>query len=449
MKIESAQTILVIGQGGREHAIAWKLANELAPGSRVIVAPGNSGTCAEAIDVSRALGAASIENCHVAANDLQGLLELAKTHAVDFTVVGPEVPLALGIVDLFQAHGLAIFGPSAKAAVLEASKSFTKDFLARHQIPTARYQVFTDAQLALDYLAKQGLPIVIKADGLAAGKGVVVALNAQQAQAAVIDMLAIGHASHATSTPNDAARIVIEEFLPGVEASYIVIASGTDFVALASSQDHKRVGNGDTGPNTGGMGAYSPAPVVTPAIEAQIQRDIIAPTLAGMNAEGREFCGFLYAGVMIDASGMARVLEFNARLGDPETQPILSRMRSPLLPLLQAAAAKQLASQSAPIWDPRTALGVVICAAGYPGAVEKGARISDAADLNNPSADTLVFHAGSKATEGHVLTDGGRVLCVVGLGHSVQTAQTIAYNRADQFKWTGSFMRRDIGWRAV
>ena len=443
-----SQTILVIGQGGREHAIAWKLSNELATGSRVLVAPGNSGTCAEAIDISRARGAASIENCAVAANDLPGLLELAKARAVDFTVVGPEVPLALGIVDLFQAHGLSIFGPSAKAAALEASKSFSKDFLARHQIPTARYQVFTDAQLALDYLATQSLPIVIKADGLAAGKGVVVALDMTQARAAVIDMLAIGQ-SNAQNAADDAACIVIEEFLPGVEASYIVIASGTDFIALATSQDHKRVGNGDTGPNTGGMGAYSPAPIVTPKIEAQIQREIIAPTLAGMKAEGREFVGFLYAGVMIDASGKARVLEFNARLGDPETQPILSRMLSPLLPLLQAAAANQLTNQSTPIWDPRTALGVVICADGYPGAVENGARICDAADLVNPSIDTLVFHAGSKAKKGQVLTDGGRVLCVVGLGDSVKSAQTSAYSRAELINWPGSFMRKDIGWRAL
>ena len=444
-----SQTILVIGQGGREHAIAWKLSNELAPGSRVLVAPGNSGTCAEAIDIARARGAAAIENCAVAVNDLHGLLALAKTQAVDFTVVGPEVPLALGIVDLFQAHGLAIFGPSAKAALLEASKSFTKDFLARHHIPTARYAVFTDAQLALDYLAAQSLPIVIKADGLAAGKGVVVAQSAAQAQSAVVDMLAIGQENQSGSDTAEVARIVIEEFLPGTEASYIVIASGTDFVALATSQDHKRVGNADTGPNTGGMGAYSPAPVVTAAIEAQIQREIIAPTLAGMKAEGREFCGFLYAGVMIDANGKARVLEFNARLGDPETQPILSRMISPLLPLLKAAAAKKLAALSAPIWDPRCALGVVICASGYPSLVEKGQRISDAAGSAEASEHSLVFHAGSKSVQGQVFTDGGRVLCVVGLGNSVKSAQNFAYARAAALSWPGSFMREDIGWRAL
>jgi phosphoribosylamine---glycine ligase len=446
MKIESAQTILVIGQGGREHAIAWKLSCELAIGSRVLVAPGNAGTCEETIDIARARGPVEMENCAVAVDDLQGLLALAKARAVDFTVVGPEVPLALGIVDLFEAHGLAIFGPRANAAVLEASKAFSKDFLARHQIPTARYRVFTDAARALEYLAKQSLPIVIKADGLAAGKGVVVALERAQAEAAVLDMLAIGQAD--SSSTSDQARIVIEEFLDGVEASYIVIASGTDFIALASSQDHKRVGNGDTGPNTGGMGAYSPAPVVTSEIEAQIHQAIILPTLNGMKAEGREFCGFLYAGVMIDASGKARVLEFNARLGDPETQPILSRMISPLLPLLKAAASRTLAQQAAIEWDARTALGVVLCAGGYPGPVEKGQRICDAA-VQVASADTLVFHAGTHVQNGEVQTNGGRVLCVVGLGKTALDAQTLAYARADEINWPGSFMRRDIGWRAV
>ncbi len=446
MKIESAQTILVIGQGGREHAIAWKLSCELTAGSRVLVAPGNAGTCEETIDVARARGPVPMENCAIAVDDLQGLLALAKARAVNFTVVGPEVPLALGIVDLFEAHGLAIFGPRANAAVLEASKAFSKDFLARHGIPTARYQVFTDSAPALVYLAKQALPIVIKADGLAAGKGVVVATERAQAEAAVLDMLAIGQAD--PGSKNDQARIVIEEFLEGVEASYIVIASGTDFIALATSQDHKRVGNGDTGPNTGGMGAYSPAPVVTPDIEAQIKRDIIAPTLAGMKAEGREFCGFLYAGVMIDASGSARVLEFNARLGDPETQPILSRMRSPLLPLLKAAAIGTLAQQAAPKWDPRTALGVVLCAGGYPGRVEKGQRICDIADKSE-SSSALVFHAGTQVQNGETQTNGGRVLCVVGLANTVLDAQTHAYARADQISWRGRFMRRDIGWRAI
>ena len=446
MKIESTQTILVIGQGGREHAIAWKLSGELAPRSRILVAPGNAGTSEETIDVARARGAVKMENCAVALDDLPGLLALAQARAVDFTVVGPEVPLALGIVNLFEAHGLPIFGPRANAAMLEASKAFSKNFLARHQIPTARYQVFTDAARALEYLAEQNLPIVIKADGLAAGKGVVVALDRAQAEAAVLDMLAMSQAGSASS--GDEARIVIEEFLAGVEASYIVIASGTDFIALATSQDHKRVGDSDTGPNTGGMGAYSPAPVVTPDIEAQIQQSIIAPTLAGMQAEGRKFCGFLYAGVMIDATGIARVLEFNARLGDPETQAILSRMTSPLLPLLKAAAAGTLAQQAAPGWDPRTALGVVLCAGGYPGPIEKGQRVRDTV-AQNASANSHVFHAGTQVRHGETLTNGGRVLCVVGLGSSVSEAQTNAYARADHISWPGSFMRRDIGWRAI
>jgi phosphoribosylamine---glycine ligase len=442
-----AQTILIIGQGGREHAIAWKLSTELAPGSRILLAPGNAGTAAGACSCARARGAVSIENRAVDSSNPQALLHLAQAEAVDFTIVGPEGPLAAGVVDLFQAHGLKIFGPRQNAAELESSKAFTKDFLKRHGIPTARYQVFTEAAAALQYLETQAIPIVIKADGLAAGKGVVVAQTRAEAQAAVRDMLALGDRK-AASSGLDLARIVIEEFLPGVEASYIVVASGTEFIALATSQDHKRVGDADTGPNTGGMGAYSPAPVVTPEIEAQIQREIIAPTLRAMQAEGRNFLGFLYAGVMIDAQGTARVLEFNTRLGDPETQPILSRLQSPLLTLLQAAESNSLGSFAPLRWDPRAALGVVLCAEGYPGPVRKGDLIIDEGAQNDTDS-TLVFHAGSALGDGHALSDGGRVLCVVALADELAAAQKQAYARADQIDWPGRFMRRDIGWRAL
>jgi phosphoribosylamine---glycine ligase len=422
-----SKTVLVIGSGGREHALAWRLAQE-AEVALVLVAPGNAGTAQEA----------KVQNRAVAVSDIEGLLRLVETEQVDFTVVGPETPLSLGVVDAFNAKGLAIFGPTKNAAQLESSKAFSKDFLARHQIPTARYQVFTEAQAAINYIRHHGAPIVVKADGLAAGKGVVVAKSVQEAENAVLDMLGgqFGEAG---------ARVIVEEFVDGVEASYIVIASGRDFVPMATSQDHKRVFDGDQGPNTGGMGAYSPAPVVTPEIEALIQRQVIQPTLDGMLAEGAPFCGFLYAGVMISSQGSIKVLEFNTRMGDPETQPILSRLSCSLLAILQAAASGQLAGQSLQ-WDPRFALGVVLCAEGYPGSVQKGDAIEG---LDRQSPNSKVFCAGVKHEKGRFLTDGGRVLCVVGLGETIQAAQAAAYARADQIQWSGRFMRRDIGWRAL
>ena len=421
-------TVLVVGSGGREHALAWRLS--LDPGvERVLVAPGNAGTARTT----------KLENVAIAATDIAGLIALVRRESVDFTVIGPETPLSLGIVDQFQVQGLPVFGPRQNAAELESSKAFTKDFLARHQIPTAAYSVFTELAPALAYIDKQGAPIVVKADGLAAGKGVVVATSVGEAKAAVTDMLGGRFAGAA------GARVVIEEFLSGVEASYIVIAANQDFVPMATSQDHKRVGAGDTGPNTGGMGAYSPARAVTPEIDARIQREIIAPTLAGMAAEGRPFTGFLYAGIMIDAQNNPRVLEFNTRMGDPETQPILARLISPLLPVLQAAASSTLANQTLE-WDARVALGVVLCAEGYPGEVRKNDVI---AGLDDADDSTLVFHAGTKLQGDAVLTDGGRVLCVVGLGVDTQAAKAAAYTRAEQISWPGQFMRPDIGWRAV
>jgi phosphoribosylamine---glycine ligase len=441
-----ASRLLVVGSGGREHALAWRLS--LEPGiENVFVAPGNAGTARTN----------KIRNCPIAATDIESLLTFAKTENILLTIVGPEVPLSLGIVDQFQAAGLAIFGPTKAAAELETSKAYTKDFLARHKIPTAHYGIFTAIDPALAYIELHGAPIVVKADGLAAGKGVVVAQSVDEAKAAVRDMLGGKFA-------NAGARVVIEEFLDGEEASYIVIASGTDFVPMASSQDHKRVGDGDSGPNTGGMGAYSPAPIVSPIVEARIQREIIIPTLQGMQAEGRPFSGFLYAGVMIDAAGNPKVLEFNTRMGDPETQPIMSRLKSGLLDTLQAAAAGQLAGQSLQ-WDARVALGVVLCAAGYPDAVKNGKEISGLSQNDLPNTfgafSAQVFHAGTQFAQARlasvgadlpdepIVTAGGRVLCVVGLADSVQGAQQNAYQRADAISWPGCFMRRDIGWRAL
>src|SRR5690242_3816731 len=368
--------ILVIGSGGREHALAWKLAQSSRV-EEVIVAPGNAGTAREP----------RMRNVDVAANDLGGLLKLAQNERVDFTVVGPEAPLVAGVVDKFRAAGLRIFGPTAAAAQLEGSKSFTKDFLARHSIPTARYAVFTMLEPALAYVHEHGAPIVIKADGLAAGKGVVVAMTLVEAERALHDMLdahAFGDAS---------ARVVIEEFLAGEEASYIVMADGVHALPMASSQDHKRVGEGDTGPNTGGMGAYSPAPVVTPEIERRIRSEIIEPTLRGMAAEGAPFTGFLYAGLMIDKGGAPKVIEFNARFGDPECQPILMRLESDLVDLIVHALAGEL-DRTVASWDPRPSLGVVLAARGYPAAPRKGDAISG---TDEPfGRDARVFHAGTK-----------------------------------------------------
>jgi phosphoribosylamine--glycine ligase len=422
--------ILVIGSGGREHALAWKLAQSSRV-DEVIVAPGNAGTAREP----------RMRNADVAAADLDGLLQLARDEGVAFTVVGPEAPLVAGVVDKFRAAGLRIFGPTAAAAQLEGSKSFTKDFLARHRIPTAHYAVFTALQPALDYVREHGAPIVIKADGLAAGKGVVVAMTLAEAEQALTGMLgahAFGDAS---------ARVVIEEFLEGEEASYIVMADGTHYLPMASSQDHKRVGDGDTGPNTGGMGAYSPAPVVTSEVERRICEEVIEPTLRGMAAEGAPFTGFLYAGLMIDRTGAPKVIEFNVRFGDPETQPIMQRLQSDFAALVEAALDEKLDRAQAQ-WDPRPSLGVVIAAQGYPGKPKTGDVISglDAAF----DAGVKVFHAGTKLDgDGNVITAGGRVLCACAQGDDLSQARNRAYAAVDRIHFDGAFHRRDIGHRAL
>ncbi|HJR12587.1 MAG TPA: phosphoribosylamine--glycine ligase [Rhodanobacteraceae bacterium] len=422
--------ILVIGSGGREHALAWKLAQSPRV-DEIIVAPGNAGTAREP----------RMRNADVSATDLDGLLNLAQDEHVDFTVVGPEAPLVAGVVDRFRAKGLRIFGPTAAAAQLEGSKSFTKEFLARHHVPTAHYAVFTTLRPALEYVRKQGAPIVIKADGLAAGKGVVVAMTLAEAEHALRDMLdahAFGDAS---------ARVVIEEFLEGEEASYIVIADGAHYVPMASSQDHKRVGEGDTGPNTGGMGAYSPAPVVTPEVERRIRLEIIEPTLRGMSAEGAPFTGFLYAGLMIDKAGAPRVIEFNVRFGDPETQPIMQRLQSDFVGLIEAALDGKLDRADAE-WDPRPSLGVVVAAQGYPGKVKTGNLISGLdADVG---ADVKVFQAGTKLdSDGKTITAGGRVLCVCALGDDLLQARERAYVAVERIHFDGAFHRHDIGHRAL
>ncbi|MBR9812267.1 phosphoribosylamine--glycine ligase [bacterium] len=421
------KTVLVVGGGGREHALAWKLAQSDQV-AKVLVAPGNAGTASEP----------KCTNVDVGAEDIGGLLALARGQAVDLTVIGPEAPLAAGIVDQFAAAGLRCFGPIKAAAQLEASKAYAKDFFARHDIPTAAYQVFSDIDPALAYIAERGAPIVVKADGLAAGKGVVVAQTESEATAAVRDMLegnAFGDAGH---------RVVIEDCLVGEEASFIVIAADGDFVEFASSQDHKAAFDGDKGPNTGGMGAYSPAPVVTDDVRERIIEQVIKPTLAGFAADGVPYTGFLYAGVMIDTQGNPKVLEFNCRLGDPETQPLLSRLKSDLYVLLDAAVEGKLASASAD-WDSRAALGVVMASGGYPGGYRKGDVISglDAVD------GAKVFHAGTAESDGEVVTSGGRVLCVTALGDDVAEAQKAAYAGVEQVCWDDVMFRRDIGYRAI
>ena len=422
--------ILVIGSGGREHALAWKLAQSPRVGE-VVVAPGNAGTAREP----------RMRNADVSAADPDGLLQLARDEGVAFTVVGPEAPLVAGVVDKFRAAGLRIFGPTAVAAQLEGSKSFTKDFLARHRIPTAHYAVFNALQPALDHVRAHGAPIVIKADGLAAGKGVVVAMTLAEAEQALTDMLgahAFGDAS---------ARVVIEEFLEGEEASYIVMADGTHYLPMASSQDHKRLGEGDTGPNTGGMGAYSPAPVVTAEVERRICKEVIEPTLRGMAAEGAPFTGFLYAGLMIDRAGAPKVIEFNVRFGDPETQPIMQRLQSDFAMLVEAALDGRLDRVEAQ-WDPRPSLGVVIAAQGYPGKPKAGDVISGLdADF---AAGVKVFHAGTRFDgDGNVITAGGRVLCACALGDDLSQARDRAYAAVDRLHFNGAFSRRDIGHRAL
>jgi phosphoribosylamine--glycine ligase len=421
--------VLVVGSGGREHALAWKAAQS-ADVETVYVAPGNAGTAAEA----------GIENLAIAVDDFTGLADFARDNDVGLTIIGPEAPLVEGIVDYFQERGLRCFGPSAAAAQLEGSKAFTKDFLARHNIPSGAYANFTELEPALAYLREQGAPIVVKADGLAAGKGVIVAETLEQAEAAVTDMLsgnAFGDAG---------CRVVIEEFLEGEEASFIVIADGKNVLAMATSQDHKRVGEGDTGPNTGGMGAYSPAPVVTPGVHRRIMEEVILPTVAGMAAEGMPYTGFLYAGLMIAADGSPGVIEYNCRFGDPETQPIMMRLQSDLCALCNAALDGQLDSASAD-WDPRPAMAVVVAAGGYPGSYEKGMKITGIEAVDD--ALTKVFHAGTAEREGDIVTSGGRVLCVTALGDDIAQAQQKAYRGVDQIHWQGAFHRRDIGWRAI
>ena len=420
--------ILIIGGGGREHALAWKCAAS-AQVTEVLVAPGNAGTATEP----------KVRNVPVDAEDLAGLADLAEREHVDLTIVGPEVPLVLGVTDLFNARGLKCFGPSKAASQLEGSKAFTKEFLARHRIPTAAYRTFTRATYDRDWLAAQPAPIVVKASGLAAGKGVIIAETAAEAVAAA-DAMFSGRFGAAGE------EVVIEEFLVGEEASFIVMCDGRNVLPMATSQDHKRLRDGDLGPNTGGMGAYSPAPVVTPAVHSRIMREVIEPTVAGLAADGLPFVGFLYAGLMIGADGAPKVIEYNCRFGDPETQPILARLRSDLPQLCLAALAGKLDQVSAD-WDPRASLGVVLAAAGYPEDVRKGDVISgleSAARLPGK-----VFHAGTRLSEGQVLTSGGRVLCAVGLGTSVGAAQAQAYALVDQVHFSGAQARRDIGYRAI
>ena len=421
--------VLIIGNGGREHALAWK-AKQSPMVTRVFVAPGNAGTAHEG----------SIENVAIEATDIQALLAFAKAQQIGLTIVGPEAPLVKGVVDAFRAEGLAIFGPTAAAAQLEGSKAFAKDFLARHAIPTAEYQNFTEVEPALAYLREKGAPIVIKADGLAAGKGVIVAMELEEAEAAVRDMLsgnAFGDAG---------ARVVIEEFLDGEEASFIVMVDGEHVLPMATSQDHKRVGDGDTGLNTGGMGAYSPAPVVTDAVHQKVMEQVIMPTVRGMAAEGNVYTGFLYAGLMIDTHGNPKVIEFNCRFGDPETQPIMLRMRSDLVELCLAACAGKL-DQVEAIYDPRVAIGVVLAAGGYPGDYQQGKPISGL-PVEEASGEK-VFHAGSQLAGDTIVTAGGRVLCATALGHTVAEAQQRAYQLAARIQWDGVFYRKDIGWRAI
>ena len=419
--------VLVVGGGGREHALAWKIAQSPRV-VKVFVAPGNPGTAREP----------KCENVGVDATDIPALLALAEHEAIDLTVVGPEAPLVAGIVDSFRDAGLAIFGPSRAAAELEGSKAFSKDFLARHQIPTAQYRVFESAAPALDYVRERGAPIVVKADGLAAGKGVIVAQKIEEAEVAIEDIFA-GQFGAAGS------RVVVEDFLVGEEASFIVMVDGGNILPMATSQDHKARDRGDTGPNTGGMGAYSPAPVMTAAIEERVMDTVIRPTVAGMALEGRPYTGFLYAGLMIDDEGEAKVLEFNCRFGDPETQPIMMRMDSDLVDLLAAAVAGRL-DQVRCHWLPQTAIGVVMAAEGYPGKVTTGDEITG---FDQVPEGVKVFHAGTRAQAGHVVTAGGRVLCVTALGDSVAAAQKKAYAGVAQVHFRGGFRRDDIGWRAI
>ena len=421
--------ILVVGSGGREHALAWKCAQSPRV-EEVIVAPGNAGTARED----------RVRNADVSSDDIDALAKLARDEGVELTIIGPEAPLVAGIVDRFAELGLPCFGPTAAAAQLEGSKAFTKDFLARHDIPTADYRNFDELEPALAYIRQQGAPIVIKADGLAAGKGVIVAHTLEEAERAATDMLQGGAFGDA------GARIVVEEFLDGEEASFIVVTDGTNVLPMATSQDHKARDEGDTGPNTGGMGAYSPAPVVTPEIEKRIMDEVIRPTLDGMQADGHPYRGFLYAGLMIMADGTPKVIEYNCRFGDPETQPIMARLKSDLVDICLSAVEGSLADREA-VWDTRAALGVVMAAGGYPASYEKGKVISG---LDNADSNTQkVFHAGTAMAGDKVTTAGGRVLCVVGLGDTVAAAAQDAYAAVDKIDWENVYFRRDIGHRAI
>jgi phosphoribosylamine--glycine ligase len=421
--------ILIVGGGGREHALAWKV-SQSPKVSQVFVAPGNAGTALET----------RLTNIAIAADDIKGLLEFAQQNAIDLTIIGPEVPLVKGIVDRFIEAGLACFGPCAAAAQLEGSKSFCKDFMARYGIPTAEYRSFVALDAAIAYIKAKGAPIVVKADGLAAGKGVVVAETEQQAIAAVEDMLS------GNSFGQAGCKVVIEEFLRGEEASFIVMADGKHALAMATSQDHKARDNGDKGPNTGGMGAYSPAPVVTAEIHQRVMEQVIMPTLKGMAADGNDYTGFLYAGLMIAADGSLKVLEYNCRFGDPETQPIMLRLKSDLVDLCFAALAQRL-DQVSSEWDERPALGVVMAAGGYPDSYHSGDVISGLPDVE--SADGKVFHAGTARQGENVVTAGGRVLCVCALGADIKTAQQKAYQLVEKIHWNHVYYRTDIGFKAI
>ena len=421
--------VLVVGGGGREHALAWKVAQSPKV-DKVFVAPGNAGTALEP----------NIENVAIDVEAIDELIAFAKGNDIALTIIGPEAPLVIGVVDAFEAAGLRCFGPHKAPSQLEGSKSFSKDFFARHNIPTASYQTFTEVEPAVAYIKQQGAPIVVKADGLAAGKGVIVAETEQQAIEAVNDMLAgnaFGDAGH---------RVVIEDFLAGEEASFIVMVDGKNILPMASSQDHKARDEGDTGPNTGGMGAYSPAPVLTPELEARVMREVIEPTVQGLAAEGMPYTGFLYAGIMVAEDGSSKVLEYNCRFGDPETQPIMLRLKSDLVELVEAALDGKLDTVTAE-WDPRASLGVVLAAGGYPDNYNKGDVISGLPEQETEGAK--IFHAGTQLQDGQVTTNGGRVLCACALGNSVAEAQQAAYKLVDTINWDGMFCRRDIGHRAI
>ncbi|WP_154114967.1 phosphoribosylamine--glycine ligase [Vibrio cincinnatiensis] len=421
--------VLIIGSGGREHALGWKVAQNPQVNT-VFVAPGNAGTALEA----------KLKNVNIQVEDIDGLVAFAKQNSIELTIVGPEVPLVLGVVDAFRAANLPIFGPTQAAAQLEGSKAFTKDFLARHNIPTAAYANFTEIEPALAYVRAQGAPIVVKADGLAAGKGVIVAMTLSEAEEAIKDMLAGNAFGDAGS------RVVIEEFLDGEEASFIVMVDGEHVLPMATSQDHKRVGDKDTGPNTGGMGAYSPAPVVTQEIHDRVMQEVIYPTVRGMAEEGHPYTGFLYAGLMIDRSGTPKVIEYNCRFGDPETQPIMMRMQSDLVELCLAALDGKL-DQVESHWDPRASIGIVLAAGGYPADYRKGDVIHGLPTTE--AEDQKVFHAGTTNQQGEVVTHGGRVLCATALGDTVSQAQQRAYQLVKQIHWQDMFYRNDIGYRAI